>query len=118
MSKFRVKEENSSQSITFQVGTDKKKLKDRYVVLCDGLLIVCYQTTARRPSTNAMSGSTSVQGELRYRDKYMIRLINISDREDEEGIKNSFELCPRDQQRVRNIRHKCWKLPFRNSLCH
>ena len=28
------------------------------------------------------------------------RLINISDREDEEGIKWSFELCQRDQQRV------------------
>ena len=24
-----------------KVGTDKKKLKDRYVILCDGLLIVC-----------------------------------------------------------------------------
>jgi hypothetical protein len=24
-----------------KVGTDKKKLKERYVVLCDGLLIVC-----------------------------------------------------------------------------
>ena len=81
------------------------------MVLCDGLLIVCSQTTARRPSTNAMSGPTSVQGELRYRDKYMIRLINIGDREDEEGIKNSFELCPRDQQRVSNKYHlnKCWK---------
>ena len=29
-----------------------------------------------------------------------VRLINISDREDEEGIKWSFELCQRDQQRV------------------
>ena len=28
------------------------------------------------------------------------RLINIGDREDEEGIRWSFELCQRDQQRV------------------
>jgi len=86
-----------------KVGTDKKKLKDRYVILCDGLLIVCSQVVTRRPSasTNSMhmSGSSS-SGELRFRDKYFIRLINVGDREDEEGIKNSFELCPRDQQRV------------------
>ena len=44
-----------------------------------------------------MAGPTT---ELRYRDKFFIRLINIADREDEEGIKNSFELCPRDQQKV------------------
>ena len=29
-----------------KVGTDKKKLKERYVVLCDGLLIVCSQNQA------------------------------------------------------------------------
>ena len=81
-----------------QVGTDKKKLKERYVILCDGLLIVCSQTATRRPSTS-MAAPASL-GELRYRDKYAIRLINIGDREDEEGIKYSFELCPRDQQKV------------------
>ena len=52
-----------------------------------------------------MVGPTSLAhgagGELRFRDKYLIRLINIGDREDEEGIKWSFELCQRDQQRVR-----------------
>ena len=73
------------------------------MILCDGLLIVCSQTGTRRPSTST-SGPTNVGhgagGELRYRDKYLIRLINIGDREDEEGIKWSFELCQRDQQRV------------------
>ena len=87
-----------------QVGTDKKKLKERYVILCDGLLIVCSQTATRRPSTS-MAAPASL-GELRYRDKYAIRLINIGDREDEEGIKYSFELCPRDQQKVRRARTK------------
>ena len=81
------------------MGTDKKKLKERYVILCDGLLIVCSQTATRRPSTS-MAAPASL-GELRYRDKYAIRLINIGDREDEEGIKYSFELCPRDQQKVK-----------------
>ena len=81
------------------MGTDKKKLKERYVILCDGLLIVCSQpTVSRRPSTSMASPASL--GELRYRDKYAIRLINIGDREDEEGIKYSFELCPRDQQKV------------------
>ena len=42
-----------------KVGTDKKKLKDRYVILCDGLLIVCSQQNTRRPSSSsAMSGAT------------------------------------------------------------
>ena len=26
---------------SLQVGTDKKKLRERYVILCDSLLIVC-----------------------------------------------------------------------------
>ena len=50
-----------------------------------------------------MSGpapASSVQGDLKFRDKYFIRLINIGDREDDDGIENSFELCPRDQQKV------------------
>ena len=88
----------------YQVGTDKKRLKDRYVILCDGLLIVCSQAGTRRPSSSTMAGPSSMGhgagGELRFRDKYLIRLINIGDREDEEGIKWSFELCQRDQQRV------------------
>jgi len=98
---------NSSEIVCegkLKVGTDKKRLKDRYVILCDGLLIVCSQAGTRRPSSSTMSGPTSVGhgagGELRFRDKYLIRLINIGDREDEEGIKWSFELCQRDQQRV------------------
>ena len=86
-------------SMILKVGTDKKKLKERYVILCDGLLIVCSQTGSRRPSTSMASPASL--GELRYRDKFTIRLINIGDREDEEGIKYSFELCPRDQQKVK-----------------
>lgn len=99
---------NSSEIVyegKLKVGTDKKKLKERYVVLCDGLLIVCSQSqTVRRPSQSAMGGPTIVGhgagGELKYREKFLIRLINIADREDEEGIRWSFELCQRDQQRV------------------
>jgi len=99
---------NSSEMVyegKLKVGTDKKKLKERYVILCDGLLIVCTQqnSSARRPSNSAMSGSAPGHGagtDLRYRDKYLIRLINLYDREDEETLRWSFELCQRDQQRV------------------
>jgi len=99
---------NSSEIVyegKLKVGTDKKKLKERYVVLCDGLLIVCSQNQAvRRPSQSTAAGPSgpghAAVGELKYREKFLIRLINIGDREDEEGIRWSFELCQRDQQRV------------------
>ena len=82
-------------------------MKDRYVILCDGLLIVCSQVL-RRPGKSAISGLSSMGygagGELRFRDKYLIRLISIGDRADEEGIKWSFELCQRDQQKVMHFR--------------
>jgi len=99
---------NSSEIVyegKLKVGTDKKKLKERYVVLCDGLLIVCSQNQAvRRPSQSTAAGPSGpghgAVGELKYREKFLIRLINIGDREDEEGIRWSFELCQRDQQRV------------------
>ena len=64
----------------------------------------------------AGSGAAGVQGDLRYRDKYFLRLINIVDREDEEGIKNSFELCQRDQQKV-GVHNSCKNLIRMQSLC-
>jgi len=93
---------NSSEIVyegKLKVGSDKKKMKDRYVILCDGLLIVCSQQTGgRRPSSS--SASSSAAGELRYRDKYLIRLISIQDREDEENFRHTFEICQRDSQKV------------------
>ena len=46
----------------------------------------------------AGSGAAGVQGDLRYRDKYFLRLINIGDREDEEGIKTRLS-CAKEISR-------------------
>jgi hypothetical protein len=58
----------------------------------------------RRPSQSSAGGpggaGHAAAGDLKFREKFLIRLINIGDREDEEGIRWSFELCQRDQQRV------------------
>ena len=57
----------------------------RYVILCDGLLIVCSQQTGgRRPSSS--SASSSAAGELRYKfsiclkHSYMYIFISISNK--------------------------------------
>ena len=50
------------------------------MVLCDGLLIVCSQSGTRRPSSSTMSGpgpGGHGAGELRYRDKHLIRQAHL-----------------------------------------
>ena len=49
-----------------KVGTDKKKLKERYVVLCDGLLIVCSQNQA-----------VSCHNQYHHLCKYLLIFANI-----------------------------------------
>ena len=50
-----------------KVGTDKKKLKERYVVLCDGLLIVCSQNQA-----------VSCHSHHHHLCKYLLTTANIN----------------------------------------
>ena len=67
------------------------------MVLCDGLLIVCSQSGTRRPSSSTMSGpgpGGHGAGELRYRDKHLIRHAHLQryharvdyEHEDEQGF--------------------------------
>ena len=53
----------------------------------------------RRSAVQAKAQQQDLPSE-KYREKFLIRLMNIFDREDEESIRWSFELCHRDQQRT------------------
>jgi son of sevenless len=71
----------------------KRRLVDRYVILCDGIIIVCKQ--------NGKRGSvTSSQGEYRLREKHLIRKVDVLDREDTGAERHTFELAPREQPKI------------------
>ena len=64
----------------------RKRLSDRYVYLCDGVILIC------KMSTPGGGGS-----DLKLRDKHLIRRVDVLDREDLDDLKFTFELVPRDQ---------------------
>lgn len=73
----------------------RKKLVDRYVILCDGMIIVCKQLVGKRASVSSYQGY-----EYRLREKHLIRKVDVLDREDTGGEKHTFELAPRDQPKI------------------
>ena len=65
--------------------------------LCDGMIIICKQNSShghggKRIST---SSSSSQQQEYRLKEKHLIRLVDVLDREDTETERHMFELAPR-----------------------
>ncbi len=66
-----------------------KKLVDRYVILCDGLIIVC-KSSGKRSSVSSYQAN-----EFRLREKHLIRLVDVLDRDDSHGERFTFELAPR-----------------------
>nr|XP_040574852.1 protein son of sevenless-like isoform X1 [Lepeophtheirus salmonis] len=71
----------------------RRKLTERYIFLCDGLIIICKHITKR----TSISGS---QPEYRFVKRYLIRRMDIYDREDDDTFRHTFELEPRDQPRI------------------
>ena len=51
----------------------------------------CQQAGGRRPSNSSSSVNiSSLSGELRYRDKYLIRHIEIYDKEDDDSYRKLY----------------------------
>lgn len=77
----------------FKLGATGKKLTERHVFLFDGLIVLC-------KSNNRRSSVTGQIGEYRFKEKFLMRMVAILDREDTEEVKHSFEIRPRDQPSV------------------
>ena len=71
---------------------NRKRLADRYVYLCDGMIIICKMS--KKGGVGLVSGGGQ---DLKLRDKHLIRRVDVVDREDTEDFKFTFELVPRDQ---------------------
>ncbi|XP_047480152.1 son of sevenless homolog 2-like [Penaeus chinensis] len=76
-----------------KLGATGKKPTERHVFLFDGLIVLC-------KSNNRRSSVTGQVGEYRFKEKFLMRMVEILDREDTEEIKYSFEIRPRDQPSV------------------
>uniref|UniRef100_A0A0P4W486 Ras-GEF domain-containing protein n=1 Tax=Scylla olivacea TaxID=85551 RepID=A0A0P4W486_SCYOL len=76
-----------------KLGATGRKLTERHVFLFDGLIVLC-------KSNNRRSSVTGQVGEYRFKEKFLMRMVEILDREDTEEVRHSFEIRPRDQPSV------------------
>ncbi|XP_033108968.1 son of sevenless homolog 1-like [Anneissia japonica] len=72
-----------------KLGKVGKRMTERHVYLFDAMM-VCVKLNARR-------SVTSTAAEYRFKECYLIRKINVIDKEDTEEMKHCFQIGPRDQ---------------------
>lgn len=80
-----------------KIGSNGRRMTERKALLFDGLLMLCKPSGGKRVSVSvaavAVGGSHPAhQGELRIKEKFYIRKVDIIDREDTDGLYISFTL--------------------------
>lgn len=84
-----------------------KRNAERKVYLFDGLMVLCKPNTKRQTTL-----TTNIQFyEYRLKEKFLMRRVEINDRDDSDDVKNAFEISERIAQQpiilvAKNRQHK------------
>ncbi|KAK0054856.1 son of sevenless 2, partial [Biomphalaria pfeifferi] len=73
--------------------TGRRTNPERYCFLFDGLIILCKPTPRRTSGTGPVS-------EYKLKEKFLIRKVEVVDKEDSEDLKNAFEIHPREHMHL------------------
>ncbi|XP_034944286.1 protein son of sevenless [Chelonus insularis] len=93
------------EDILVKVASNGRRQTERKALLFDGLLVLCKPSSGKRVSVSVaavgVGGSHPAhQGELRLKERFFIRKVDIIDKEDTDELKNAFEIAPRDHPNV------------------
>ncbi|XP_059162267.1 son of sevenless homolog 2-like [Physella acuta] len=73
--------------------TGRRTPPERYCFLFDGLIILCKSNPRRTSGTGPVS-------EYKLKEKFLIRKIEVVDKEDTEDLRNAFEIHPREHSHI------------------
>lgn len=75
----------STEDMLGKVASNGRRVTDRKALLFDGLLVLCKPSGGKRVSVTVAAVHPAHQGELRLKERFFIRKVDIIDREDTEG---------------------------------
>ncbi|XP_075218882.1 protein son of sevenless-like [Lycorma delicatula] len=88
------------EDVLGKVTSNGRRVTERRVFLFDGVIILCKSNNKRTSVSVSAPLGSSANAEYKLKEKFLIRKVEIIDKQDTEELKNAFEIAPRLQPNV------------------